>query len=79
MNDEGDEEEEVERVRAYKSWKSVILLYEFAQALSIFHTIMFFGFWRENVIDYYDDNNYSPSTRHLRVILLYIINTFPPA
>uniref|UniRef100_A0A7S3KGG7 Uncharacterized protein n=1 Tax=Euplotes crassus TaxID=5936 RepID=A0A7S3KGG7_EUPCR len=79
MSDEGDEEEEVERVRAYKSWKSVILLYEFAQALSIFHTIMFFGFWRENVLNYYDSNEYSPSTRTLRVILLYVINTFPPA
>ncbi len=75
-----EEEDDVEKIKAYKSWKSVILLYELAQALSIFHTFMFFVFWRPALYRYYHDEKLplTQANRIIRVILLYAINTFPP-
>ena len=74
------DEDEVEKLQFYKSWKSVILLYELAQTLNLFHTIMFFLFWRQEVYDYYYyvKEPHEPENRYMRVIILYSINTIGP-
>ena len=80
VSEDKEDEDEVEKVKSYKSWKSVILLYEFAQTLSLFHTLMFFFFWRHDMYDYYF-NIKDPQTtinRNMRVIILWLINTLPP-
>ena len=79
-SDQEDEEEEVEKVQAYKSWKGVILLYELAQTLSIFHTIMFFAFWYGDLYQYYfiDKEPKTDSNRYMRLIIMWMINTVGP-
>jgi len=80
VSDEEIDEDEVEELQTYKSWKSVILLYELAQTLSLFHTIMFFAFWREDVYDFYFNvkEPKEPINQQMRVIILYSINTIGP-
>ena len=65
-----EDEDEVETVRGYSAWKSVILLYEFAQGLSLFHTIMFFGFWYQDLFHYYyyEKEPRTYSNRVMRVV-----------
>lgn len=73
------DEEETEKIKPYAAWKSVILVYELAQTLSLFHTIMFFLFWRPSMYDYYW--NRSPTTHSnqiMRIIMMWVINTLPP-
>ena len=75
-----EDDDDVETVRGYKSWKSVILIYEVAQTLSLFHTIMFFAFWYSDTHNYYF-NIKEPKTdtnRYMRVIVMWGINTLPP-
>jgi hypothetical protein len=71
----------VETVKGYKSWKSVILVYELAQTLSLFHTFMFIAFWHVDTIEYYFNIKEPPTgtNRYMRVIVMWSINTLPPA
>lgn len=69
----------VEEVKGYSAWKSVILLYELAQTLSIFHTIMFFSFWYEEMRIYYVNKEpHEQINIDMRIIIMWTINTLPP-
>lgn len=57
----------------------MIILYEFAQALSIFHTLMFWVFWYKSMYDYYEVKlPDTPINITMRKIILYVMNTLPP-
>jgi len=76
-----EDDDSVERLQSYKSWKGVILLYELAQTLSLFHTIVFWVFFYDNMYDYYYYIK-QPDTqinRDMRVIIMWLINSIPPA
>ena len=74
-----EEEEETETIKPYPAWKSVILIYELAQTLSLFHTIMFFLFWRPSMYDYYWERQPDThSNQVMRIIMMWTINTIPP-
>ena len=79
INEDEDDEEVKEGLKSLALWKSVILLYELAQTLNIFHTFVFWAFWREGMIEYY--NAKQPPTeinKQMRLIIMYTINTIPP-
>ena len=75
---EEEEDEQKEGLKAYATWKPVILLYEIAQTLSLFHTVAFWAFWYPDMKTYYDEKE--PSTeinKVMRVGIMIVINTIP--
>lgn len=71
---------EIEQVQGYKAWKTVILLYELAQTLSLYHTIVFFSFFYSEVYNYYY-NVKKPQeqiNKDMRILIMWLINTIPP-
>jgi hypothetical protein len=77
--EEEEEEEQKEGLKSYATWKPVILLYELAQTISIFHTIVFWAFWYDGMHDYYLEKE--PQTeinKQMRIYIMVVINTIPP-
>lgn len=60
------EEEFEEDVIPYTSWKWVLILYELAITVNVFHTILFWARWEEKMYDYYEKR--SPHT-HINVVI----------
>ena len=76
LKDDSDDQEEI---KGYSMWKTVVLIYEFAQTLSLFHTFMFFFFWHQSMHDYYWHKE--PQTqinKVMRILIMWVINVFPP-
>lgn len=74
-----DDNEDQEEVKGYAVWKTVILIYEFAQTLSLFYTIMFFLFWKQSMRDYYwHKEPQAQINKVMRIIIMWCINIFPP-
>jgi hypothetical protein len=70
---------EIEEMHGYKAWKAVILLYEFAQTLSLYHTIVFFGFFYTEMYKYYIDKEPQENiNKIMRIVIMWLINTIPP-
>ena len=66
-------------IKPYTSWKWVLVLYELAIWINVFHTVLFWLRWREEVFEYY--RNREPHTRSnviVRVTLAHCINIIPP-
>lgn len=74
-----EDEEETEKITPFSHWKAVILLYELAQTLNLFHTIAFWLFWYDGMYDYYMAKDPStPINKKMRIIIMVVINTLPP-
>lgn len=72
-------EEEQKDLKPYKGWKPTLILYELAQTLCLFQTIMFWCFWHTEIFEYYAKKE--PQTERnviMRKVNCYVSNIVPP-
>ena len=71
--------EDMEYIEPRQSWKPILILYEVAQAMNLFQTIMFWAFWHEDVVFWYAwKQPLTPRNVVMRQVMAYINNVIPP-
>ena len=59
-------------LKPYNSWKWVIILYELAATLSLFHTSIFWFRWYDDMIQYYEDR--PPHTKSNIIVRIVMVH-----
>jgi len=66
-------------IKPYTSWKLTLVLYELAITVNVFHTVIFWLRWYDDMIDYYQEREpHTYSNVIVRLILVHCINVIPP-